>query len=249
MSEESAAPLHIKTAIHEKFYLWARDFVQDKIVLDVGCGAGRGTAILAESALNVTGIDIDSEAIGLALRTKKLNNLSYEVMNCSVLSLASQSVDVVICNALLEYLADPVAFFDEARRVLKDDGRIVCGTKNLVRSLKNKDGGPLYRNHIQEYTAESLTEIMSKDFKNFDVYGETMRPKAEVHIMDSRALGIERFLVALNIKQIFPVALRRKIRRLITGVDLANIGPCDFDISSYSTDDALYIICVGDVRQ
>lgn len=248
MSDDVAAPLHIKTAIHEKFYLWTRDFVQDKVVLDVGCGDGRGTAILAKLARNVTGIDIDSKAIASALQSKKLNNLNYEVMDCTSLSLASQSVDVVVCNALLEYLVNPATFFDEARRVLKNDGRIVCGTKNLVRSLKNKDGGPLYRNHLQEYTAESLVEIMSKDFKNFDVYGETMRPKAESHIMDSRALGIERFLVALNIKQMFPVALRRKIRRLVTGVDLVNIGSGDFDISSHLIDDALYIICVGDVK-
>lgn len=248
MSEDVAAPLHIKTAIHEKFYLWARDFVPNKIVLDVGCGDGRGTAILAELALNVTGIDIESEAIALALQGKKLDNLNFEVMSCTSLSLASRSVDVVVCNALLEYLPDPGAFFDEARRVLRDDGRIVCGTKNLTRSLKNKDGGPLYRNHLQEYTAESLVEIMSKDFENLDVYGEAMRPKAESHIMDTRALSIERFVVALNIKQFFPVALRRKIRRLVTGVDLATIAPSDFDISDQSIDSALYIICVGDAK-
>jgi len=248
MNEKSDAPLHIKTAIHEKFYLWARDFVHKKVVLDAGCGSGRGTRILAELAQKVIGIDIDSKAVEAARQNSKFNNLSFEVMNCSSLSLPTQSVDVVICNALLEYLPDPAAFFDEARRVLKNDGRIVCGTKNLVRSLKNKDGGPLYRNHLQEYTADSLVEIMSKKFKNFDVYGETMRSKAESHIMDSRALGIERFLVALNIKQLFPVAIRRVVRRFVTGVDLAAVAPDDFDISDQSIDDALYIICVGDVK-
>ena len=62
MKELSDAPLHIKTAIHEKFYLWARYLVHNKIVLDAGCGNGRGTKILAGFAQKVIGIDIDSKA-------------------------------------------------------------------------------------------------------------------------------------------------------------------------------------------
>jgi ubiquinone/menaquinone biosynthesis C-methylase UbiE len=246
--DEVAPPLHIKTAIHGKFYLWARQFVRGKTVLDIGCGDGRGAALLAESALNVTGIDADSYFVDRANQSFGFENLDFKVMDCSSLAIPTGSIDVVVSNALLEYLPDPAAFFAEARRVLRAEGRIICGTKNLVRSLKGKDGGPLYRNHLQEFTKTSLTEIMSNDFKNFQLYGETMASSAETHIMDSRALGIERLLVALNIKQLFPVALRRRIRRLVTGVDLASISPDDFEISEKTIDDALYIICVADAK-
>jgi len=166
----------------------------------------------------------------------------------AALDMPSGSIDVVVANALLEYLPDPVAFFDEARRVLKDDGRIICGTKNLARSLKTEDGNPLYRNHLQEFTADSLKGSMSGHFRDMEIYSETMNSRAEALIMDTRALGIERFLVALNIKHFFSPALRRKIRRFVTGVDIKEIGPADFEISRQAADDALYVICVGAVR-
>ena len=245
----SFSPLHIKSAIHEKVYHWAKEHVRGKQVLDVGCGSGRGSALLAETAAKVSGIDIDRSVIEQAAEKWRRNNLDFDVMDGVALDFPSGSIDVVVANALLEYLPDPMAFFDEARRVLRDDGRMICGTKNLARSLKTRDGNPLYRNHLQEFTAESLKGSMSKHFRDMEIYSETMNPRAEALIMDSRALGIEQFLVALNIKHFFPAALRRRIRRLVTGVDVKEIGPADFEISRQAADDALYVICIGTAKQ
>lgn len=246
-SENMDSPVNIKSALHEQFYLWARNLVRNKIVLDAGCGNGQGTRILAETAHVVTGVDNNSSEIALAEQNHQCENLDFRIMDCTSLDYPSGSFDLVVCNALLEYLPDPIRFFQEARRVLNDDGQIVCGTKNLARSLTAKDGEPLYRNHLQEYSAESLVQIMSKQFKNISVLGEKMYPKAEAQIMNSQARGMERILVALNVKHMIPGAIRRGVRRLITGVDIAQLGPKDFYVTDQSIDDALYVICVGDV--
>jgi 2-polyprenyl-3-methyl-5-hydroxy-6-metoxy-1,4-benzoquinol methylase len=44
---------------HLHRYAIARDYVKDKIVLDIACGEGYGSNLLAENATAVTGIDID----------------------------------------------------------------------------------------------------------------------------------------------------------------------------------------------
>ena len=239
--------VNIKPAIHETFYLWARDFVQDKAVLDVGCGSGEGTAILAQTARKVMGVDVDPSMIELARSDNSRGNVDFRVMDCAALDLPSASFDVVVCNALLEYLSDPEAFFREAGRVLCPHGRIICGTKNLERSLKSRSGKPLYRNHLQEFTAETLARSMAKYFGSIEIFGEKMRPRAEAQLMNPTARRIEQFLVRFDVKHLIPMGIRQAVRRRITGVDFADVDSSDFYVTDESVDDAIYVIGVGDV--
>ncbi len=239
--------VNIKPAIHERFYLWARDFVRDKAVLDVGCGSGEGTAILAQTARTVTGVDVDPSMIELAGSNNSCGNVDFRVMDCASLDLPSADFDVVVCNALLEYLSDPDAFFREADRVLHLHGRIICGTKNLERSLTSRSGKPVYRNHLQEFTAETLAGSMAKHFASIEIFGEKMRPRAEAQVMNPIARKIEQFLVRFDVKHLIPMGIRQAVRRRITGVDFADVDSSDFYITDESIDDAIYVIGVGDV--
>src|SRR5690606_9749531 len=147
---------HIKVAIHGTFYYWMRGSVAGKTVLDVGCGKGYGVAVLAETAHRVVGIDIDPDLIESSTHLCSRRNVTFLVGNCSAMPFESDSFDIVTCNAVLEYLPNFELFMEEARRILKPEGRLVCGTKNLQLSLKKSDGSPLYRNHVQEFTPADL---------------------------------------------------------------------------------------------
>jgi ubiquinone/menaquinone biosynthesis C-methylase UbiE len=239
------ASRHIKVAIHSQFYRWMRDLVRGKVVLDAGCGSGFGTASLAKVARNVVGIDIDSGIIEQASQLYPLDNADFQVMNCQRMTFSPASFDVVVCNALFEYLDDIDAFIHEVCRVLKPGGLFVCGTKNLTLSLKNTDGLPLYRNHLQEFAPEELRSMLAEYFGQIHLYGERMKSRSESYIMDSRALGIEKMLVAFDIKNRFPKSWRKRVRKLITGVDGDKISADDFEIVEHSLDSALYIIGCG----
>ena len=253
MSQDSAeargaqfeASRHIKVAIHSQFYRWLGNLVEGRVVLDAGCGGGFGTASLASTASAVVGIDNDPGIVATASRLYRLDNLSFQIMDCQNLTFATGSFDVVACNALLEYLVDVEAFVREAQRVLKPGGLFVCGTKNLDLSLRSSDGLPLYRNHLQEFLPEELRCMVEKHYVKVRLYGQRMSRRSETYIMDGRALSIERLLVALGIKDWFPKSWRRRVRELMTGVGEEEISADDFEITAGSLDSALYIIACG----
>ena len=81
---------------HYHRYAFAQILVKDKKVLDAACGEGYGSDILAETAKQVTGIDIDSKSIEHASNRYKKDNLSYKHESCTQLSFTDNSFDVVV---------------------------------------------------------------------------------------------------------------------------------------------------------
>ena len=67
---------------HVARYAFASRFADGKRVLDAGCGAGYGSAELAQSALQVTGLDIAHDAVEYARATYPLPNLLFLVSSC-----------------------------------------------------------------------------------------------------------------------------------------------------------------------
>jgi ubiquinone/menaquinone biosynthesis C-methylase UbiE len=236
---------HIKVAIHGKFYHWAKEQVRGKVVLDAGCGQGYGSALLSETAKKVVAVDVDPSIVARASSQHGLPNVEFEVMDCQYLTFASHAFDVVVSNALLEYLEDVPAFVAEAYRVLKPGGTIICGTKNLELSLKKPDGTPRYNNHLQEYTPDSLKAELERCFSGIRIYGEQMNARSEAYIMDARALKIEDALVKFNVKKLAPRRFRRWVRKLLTGIHVSDVHYEDFEIVEQDLDRALYVIGVG----
>lgn len=104
-------------------------------VLDVGCGRGkqfedqaparRELRNLKGSVARVIGIDVDEASVvnpGLD-EFHLLTNLRWP--------LADRSVDLIVCDYVLEHVADPAAFFSEARRVLRPRGHLCIRTANV----------------------------------------------------------------------------------------------------------------------
>lgn len=119
------------TGIHSHVrYAFAGAFVAGKRVLDIACGNGLGTVLLAESAASVVGADTSREAVETARSRFSRPNVTYHQLSGSILPLADEEFDVVVCLETLEHLAEPEQprFLAELRRVLKDDGLIVLST-------------------------------------------------------------------------------------------------------------------------
>lgn len=233
---------HIKVAIHGKIYEWASARVQDQIVLDAGCGAGAGSVMLASSAAHVVAIDFERSTIAKATSSDVPDNLSFDVMDCQAMAFPSASFDAVVSVALLEYLVDVDAFMAEVYRVLRPGGVLICATKNLELSLRDAEGKPLYRSHRQEFTPAQLQSALERRFAEVRLYGEQMNSLSEAYIMNRPALYIERLLVALRIKLIFPTHWRRRIRKLITGIDGSDIAAADFRIVPHESGSPFYVI-------
>lgn len=185
-SPDVTSPRNIKPALHGEFYRWASARVDGKIVLDAGSGDGAGTAMLSSQAKRVIGIDLDKGTLGRSSASYPLPNLEFSVMDCHAMSFEPASFDVVVTNALIEYLPDLEAFLAESFRVLRPGGLFLCGTKNLEHSLKTAGGEPLYKNHMQELTAADLRSELGRFYGRVTIFGETMTDRLEKGVLVGR---------------------------------------------------------------
>ena len=98
-----------------------------KRVLDLGCGDGVFTSLMAEAGSHVTGADISSEALARA-RRREGDAEFVEVPLGGALPFDDRSFDAVFSSEVCSQVIDTQSFFSEARRVLCPTGRLALTT-------------------------------------------------------------------------------------------------------------------------
>lgn len=100
----------------------------DARVLDVGCGSGWATRLMAEKAVNgrVVGIDISDEMVHLAAdASKALSNAEFRVASAEKLPFADGEFTHAFSMESLYYYSDMIGATKEIRRVLAPGGLFV----------------------------------------------------------------------------------------------------------------------------
>lgn len=102
--------------------------VRGKTVLDLGCGGGENTVLLARRGARVLGVDISADLIGVAQRRMEANEISsgfdFMVTSAHDIAIGDESIDVVFGMAILHHLDLRLAA-REVRRVLRKGGRAI----------------------------------------------------------------------------------------------------------------------------
>jgi 2-polyprenyl-3-methyl-5-hydroxy-6-metoxy-1,4-benzoquinol methylase len=102
--------------------------VRKKTVLDMACGEGYNTRILARKGASVTGIDSSRKLIDLAKAEERKEPLgiTYHLMSASHLKrVSSSSFDIVTCFMALHDIENYGGAVAEASRILKKGGRFI----------------------------------------------------------------------------------------------------------------------------
>lgn len=110
---------------------WGTEIVRSLIlsgnerILDLGCGDGGLTAILANSvpAGSVLGIDSSENMIETAKRHES-ENLHFEKMDISDLNF-NDEFDMIFSNAALHWVKDHRSLLNNAQKALRKDGKIL----------------------------------------------------------------------------------------------------------------------------
>ena len=108
--------------------------------LDMGCGEGWLTLPLAARSGTTVALDLATSALALLARQpERPKRLLLAAAPGDALPLPDGSVDIALCNHVMEHVPDDAALLREAWRVLRPGGRMVVGVPiergPLVRAL------------------------------------------------------------------------------------------------------------------
>ena len=158
---------------HLHRYAFAAQWGRGARILDAACGEGYGSALLAESAESVTGVDIDPETIGHARRRYgHLRNLNFEVADCTRLPFEDGEFQQVVSFETLEHLAEQEALLAEFRRVLAGDGFLVLSSPD--KAVYSEQQGFVNEHHVRELYREDLEQLLRAEFPALRVFGQKL---------------------------------------------------------------------------
>ena len=155
---------------HMQRYIFAENFVKNKIVLDVACGEGYGSNILAQTAKKVIGVDIDDETIKYARSKYSSSNISFVCSDVEKLPFEDNFFDVIVSYETIEHIDEikQKEFLNEIDRVLKCDGLLIMSTPNkeVYTDLVNSNN----KYHIKEFYFDEFKNFLNLKFSNIVFY-------------------------------------------------------------------------------
>lgn len=157
---------------HLHRYLEACEIAAGKVVLDIACGEGYGSAVLAQKADKVIGVDISVETIEHAQRRYKNENLEYLAGSCARIPLCDASVDMVVSFETIEHHEQHEQMMQEIKRVLRPTGVLLISSPD--KNHYSASVGPDYINpyHVKELYQHEFKQLLGNYFKNIAYFGQ-----------------------------------------------------------------------------
>jgi len=171
---------------HWHRYHFVAEVVRGRRVLDIACGEGYGSALLARSAASVIGMDTDADVIAAARgRYGALANLDYRQGRCEAIGLPDSSIDVVISMETLEHTEAPEKLVSEAARVLATGGVFIVSTPNKEIYSDRRN----YRNphHVREFQRAEFEALVGRHFPAVALFGQRVDAYSAIWPMDAAA--------------------------------------------------------------
>lgn len=135
--------------------------------LDVGTGSGLLAIELAQRLpdLEVVGLDLGEAMLTLARENSERSGVSdrvaFEKGNAEDMPFDDNAFDLVVSNATLHLVKDPVKMFDEIHRVLKPDGKFLIASSR--RSwLGLLPGWEFFTDIRASYTPKEARDLLSQ---------------------------------------------------------------------------------------
>ncbi|QDA59355.1 class I SAM-dependent methyltransferase [Hymenobacter jejuensis] len=155
--------LHSSTEYsHIERYKLSCIYSKGKKVIDIACGVGKGSYVLAKEggAYSVKGYDIQHDAIRYARWRNKLENVKFDFGDAEKLQ-AFEEFDLAVSFETVEHLKDYKAFVKNIHNSLRSDGLFLVSTP-ISSVAVNKN--PINPYHVQEWGFKEFQKIISEYF-------------------------------------------------------------------------------------
>ena len=147
---------------HLARYSLALQWAPGHRVLDVCCGVGYGSFILASSGASaVLGLDIAEDAIQAARAQPALPNLEFAVHDACVPYPRAGTWDLITCFEGIEHVPDPKKLLDNIYGALQPGGVAIVSSPNSDGYEKGHSGNPFHPSEMKESEFRALIDAQS----------------------------------------------------------------------------------------
>jgi SAM-dependent methyltransferase len=161
---------------HVARYEWAASRITQTshtAVLDLACGVGYGTKILADAGLWVHGVDNNAAALAYAKKHFSHDRAGFHQMDASaLLGLATDYYNAAVCFETIEHIEDPLPLLVSLRQ----------SAPMLFASVPNEDVFPWndHRFHFRHYTKQQFQDLLGQAGWHVTEWWGQSGPESEV---------------------------------------------------------------------
>lgn len=140
-------------------------------ILDIGCGTGSLSVVMAEMGHSVTGVDFSPAMIALAEEKASVAGVSIKFlqMDAAFPEFPPQQFDVLVCRHLLWALPEPQQVLIRWAELLKPGGQMI-----LIEGYWHTDAG-LHADEIIKMMPETMTSLETHRLSHQgDLWGGTV---------------------------------------------------------------------------
>jgi 2-polyprenyl-3-methyl-5-hydroxy-6-metoxy-1,4-benzoquinol methylase len=163
---------------HLAVYEWIAERVRGRRVIDMACGEGYGSDVLARGAASVVGVDANPEAHEHARLRYRRPNLRFER---DLVESFAEPCDAVVFLQTIEHVQDPGAILEHFKSMLAPGGVAYVSTPNLLTLAPpgaEKSDNPW---HVKEYRAAEFRTLCEERFERFELLGLFHARKLRAH--------------------------------------------------------------------
>ena len=148
-----------------------------RYVLDVGCGPGFFSILLAKMGYEVTAIDCSEGMLAKArvLSEQMGADVSFHQMDAAGMDFEPNSFDAIVSRNVIWTLPDPRKVYDECRRVLNSTGRLLIFDANW---------------HLPLYDEAARQRAEARRQECLETYGDDYEDENVEEPMDAMALPL-----------------------------------------------------------
>jgi 2-polyprenyl-3-methyl-5-hydroxy-6-metoxy-1,4-benzoquinol methylase len=201
---------------HLVVYEWIAARCGGLDVVDLACGEGYGSEVLARTAGRVVGVDANPEAHEHARAKYSRPGVRFER---ETIEAFDEPCDAVVFLQTIEHVEDPERTLHSVRSMLRPGGRAYVSTPNVLTLAPpgaERSDNPW---HVREYRPEEFAELCAACFDRVELHGVFHARKLRAHELALRLgwdeahprLGLtasfyDRFVPAISVRDF---ALRR----------------------------------------
>jgi ubiquinone/menaquinone biosynthesis C-methylase UbiE len=196
--------------------------LENKLILDLGCGEGKVSSIIFDGDLDIIGLDNSKEDI---IKAKGRGNYRELILgDAQWLPFSDRSIDIVFSNSVLEHIPDIFMVLKGVSRILQKNGKLVftvpddqfgnylflyvlaerLGLKGFARWYSKRRNRLL--NHFHCYSPK-VWEYKLKEADLDMVYAKYYLSKSTIEVWDFLALCI--FFMQIFMRKVPPRILNR----------------------------------------